>query len=64
MDGERQGRNGPALYLASETRADSSWVSGEAEAEVVLVCFGVEPKEEGPGLSLGSGRSSPFDLTQ
>lgn len=55
MDGERQGRSGPALYLASEARA---------EAEVVLVSFGVEPKEEGPGLSLGSGRSSPFDLTQ
>lgn len=44
MDGERQGRNGPALYLASETTAGSGWVRGQAEAEVILVYFGVEPK--------------------
>lgn len=52
MDGERQGRSGPALYLASEARA---------EAEVVLVSFGVEPKEEG-GSWFIAGQWQEFSL--
>lgn len=46
---------------------DKSWFClevGMAEVEVLLVCLGVQPKEEGPGLGLTSGRSSPFDLTR
>lgn len=51
-------------FWHQKTRAGFGWRWGEAEVEVIPVCLGVQPKEEGLGLWLTSGRSSPFDLTQ
>lgn len=67
-----------SVFMDEEDKAEVVWLciwhrrqelvlvgcGGQAKAEVVRVCFGVEPKEEGPSLPLDSGRSSPFDLTQ
>lgn len=66
VDGESQSRSGSALFLTSEKELVlvGSWGWGQAELKVMLVWLGVQPKEEGPGLWLTSGRRSPFDLTQ
>ena len=65
MDGESQGRSGPTLFLASEKELVLvGGGGGETEVEVIPVCLRVQAKEEGPGLWLTSGRSSPFDLTR